>query len=125
MKKAYATTSYFLNIAFKEMAVRIIPAKMPSNNVIRNLKSVFLANSENSPLNNNLNALKFNDFIEFIKRSNTPIINDTVPLETGITFTIPIAIPFKNIVSCCFIVILVVVVFENFHFNFYSINVRK
>ena len=57
MKNAYATTSYFLNIAFNEIAVNIIPAKMPSISVTKNLKSVFLANSVNSPLNSNLNDL--------------------------------------------------------------------
>ena len=70
--------------------------------------SVRFANSENSPFNNSLNAFKFNDFIEFIKRSNTPMISETVPLETGITLTIPIAVPLKKIDKYCFIVITVV-----------------
>jgi hypothetical protein len=108
MKNAYAKTSYFLNIAFNEIAVRIIPAMIPNINVSRNLMSVRFANSENSPLNNNLNAFKFNDFIEFIKRSKTPIIKETVPLDTGITFTIPIAKPLKNVEIYCLIVMIVV-----------------
>ena len=70
--------------------------------------SVILANCENSPLNNNLNAFKFNDFIEFIKRSKTPIIRETVPLDTGTTLTIPIAIPLKKVDIYCLIVIVVV-----------------
>lgn len=90
------------------MAVSIIPAIMPNINVNKNLMSVLLANSENSPLNNNLNAFKFNDFIEFIKRSKTPMIRETVPLDTGMTFTIPIAIPLKKVEMYCLVVIFVV-----------------
>lgn len=108
MKKAYASSSYLFKMAFKEIAVSIIPAIMPAINVSRNFMSVRFANSENSPLNNNLNAFKFNDFIELMKRSNTPIISETVPLETGITLTIPIAVPLKNVEIYCFIVIDVV-----------------
>ena len=63
----------------------------------KNQKSVCFMNPLISPLNNNFNAVRLNDFRALIKRSKIPVISAIVPPETpGITLAVPTAIPLKK-----------------------------